>query len=152
LSARRRFIPAVSSATRTLALRKRLGAGRCPIGELISAEPARTAALDEAFLAGCFAKAEEAEIHDHHDLRTGVLAASLAKRVLGYTSLGFPDPRRSPYAPNSGKTAEISQSAQWLSQRWQNPGRGGLKPNRCSTTSDSLTAAARTPLSTVTGR
>jgi hypothetical protein len=36
-----------------------------------------------------------AEIHDYHDLRTGVLASSLAKRAPGYTSLGFPDPRRS---------------------------------------------------------
>ncbi len=35
-----------------------------------------------------------AEIHDYHDQRTGVLAASLAKRSPGYTSLGFPDPRR----------------------------------------------------------
>lgn len=33
-----------------------------------------------------------AEIHDHHDQRTGVLAASLAKRAPGYTSIGFPDP------------------------------------------------------------
>jgi superfamily II DNA or RNA helicase len=36
-----------------------------------------------------------AEVHDYHDLHTGVLAASLAKRAPGYTSLGFPDPRRS---------------------------------------------------------
>ena len=35
-----------------------------------------------------------AEIHDYHDQQTGVLAASLAGRVPGYTSLGFPDPRR----------------------------------------------------------
>ena len=35
-----------------------------------------------------------AEVHDYHDVRTGVLAASLAKRAPGYTSLGFPDPRR----------------------------------------------------------
>jgi hypothetical protein len=37
-----------------------------------------------------------AEIHDYHDHRTGVLAATLAGRVPGYTSLGFPDPRRIP--------------------------------------------------------
>ena len=37
-----------------------------------------------------------AEIHDYHDVLTGVLAASLAKRAPGYTSLGFPDPRRLP--------------------------------------------------------
>jgi superfamily II DNA or RNA helicase len=35
-----------------------------------------------------------AEVHDYHDIATGVLAASLAKRAPGYTSLGFPDPRR----------------------------------------------------------
>jgi superfamily II DNA or RNA helicase len=53
-----------------------------------------------------------AEIHDYHDLRTGVLAASLAKRAPGYTSLGFPDPRRSSYAPSSGMTKEASQPAE----------------------------------------
>jgi superfamily II DNA or RNA helicase len=36
-----------------------------------------------------------AEVHDYHDINTGVLASSLAKRATGYTSLGFPDPRRS---------------------------------------------------------
>ena len=34
-----------------------------------------------------------AEVHDYHDVATGVLASSLAKRAPGYTSLGFPDPR-----------------------------------------------------------
>lgn len=34
------------------------------------------------------------EVHDYHDTATGVLASSLAKRAPGYTSLGFPDPRR----------------------------------------------------------
>jgi len=34
-----------------------------------------------------------AEVHDYHDVREGVLAASLAKRAPGYMSLGFPDPR-----------------------------------------------------------
>ncbi len=34
-----------------------------------------------------------AEVHDYHDAATPVLAASLAKRASGYTSLGFPDPR-----------------------------------------------------------
>jgi superfamily II DNA or RNA helicase len=42
-----------------------------------------------------------AEIHDYHDVRTGVLAASLAKRAPGYTSLGFPDPRRLKPTPSS---------------------------------------------------
>jgi superfamily II DNA or RNA helicase len=37
-----------------------------------------------------------AEIHDYHDHRTGVLAATLAGRAPGYTSLDFPDPRRIP--------------------------------------------------------
>lgn len=35
-----------------------------------------------------------AEVHDYHDIGTGVLASSLAKRAPGYTSLGFPDPRK----------------------------------------------------------
>ena len=34
-----------------------------------------------------------AEVHDYHDIATGVLGSSLAKRAPGYTSLGFPDPR-----------------------------------------------------------
>src|ERR1017187_43528 len=40
-----------------------------------------------------------AEIHDYHDTTTSVLAASLAKRAPGYTSLGFPDPAASPIHP-----------------------------------------------------
>jgi superfamily II DNA or RNA helicase len=32
------------------------------------------------------------EVHDYHDIQTGVLASSLRKRALGYRSLGFPDP------------------------------------------------------------
>jgi superfamily II DNA or RNA helicase len=35
-----------------------------------------------------------AEIHDYHDVRTPVLAASLARRTPGYAHLGIPDPRR----------------------------------------------------------
>jgi superfamily II DNA or RNA helicase len=35
-----------------------------------------------------------AVVHDYHDALTPVLASSLAKRAPGYTSLGFPDPRR----------------------------------------------------------
>ena len=49
-----------------------------------------------------------AEVHDYHDELTGVLASSLAKRAPGYTSLGFPDPRKLPYTPS----AEIAQPAQ----------------------------------------
>jgi superfamily II DNA or RNA helicase len=40
-----------------------------------------------------------AEVHDYHDIDTGVLASSLAKRAPGYTSLGFPDPRKSASRP-----------------------------------------------------
>ncbi len=40
-------------------------------------------------------------MHDYHDELTGVLASSLAKRAPGYTSLGFPDPRKLPYTPSS---------------------------------------------------
>jgi superfamily II DNA or RNA helicase len=35
-----------------------------------------------------------AEVHDDHDVSTGVLASSLAKRAPGYTSLGFADPAK----------------------------------------------------------
>jgi superfamily II DNA or RNA helicase len=42
-----------------------------------------------------------AEVHDYHDVHTGVLAASLAKRAPGYTSLGFPDPRRLALTPSA---------------------------------------------------
>jgi superfamily II DNA or RNA helicase len=49
-----------------------------------------------------------AEVHDYHDELTGVLASSLAKRAPGYTSLGFPDPRKLPYAP-SADTARPAQ-------------------------------------------
>jgi superfamily II DNA or RNA helicase len=46
-----------------------------------------------------------AEIHDYHDQRTPVLAASLAKRAPGYTSLGFPDPRRLPLTPSVSRSS-----------------------------------------------
>ena len=49
-----------------------------------------------------------AEVHDYHDDLTGVLASSLAKRAPGYTSLGFPDPRKLPYTP-SANTARPAQ-------------------------------------------
>ena len=49
-----------------------------------------------------------AEIHDYHDTATGVLAASLAKRAAGYTSLGFPDPRHIPHIPSSRAAGEIA--------------------------------------------
>jgi superfamily II DNA or RNA helicase len=40
-----------------------------------------------------------AEVHDYHDIDTGVLASSLRKRAPGYTSLGFPDPRTMGHQP-----------------------------------------------------
>ncbi|TQM08948.1 DEAD/DEAH box helicase [Pseudonocardia kunmingensis] len=44
-----------------------------------------------------------AEVHDYHDVGTGVLASSLAKRAPGYIGLGFPDPRNlRPVPPPSG--------------------------------------------------
>lgn len=39
------------------------------------------------------------EVHDYHDIDTGVLASSLRKRAAGYTSLGFPDPRTMCHQP-----------------------------------------------------
>ena len=49
-----------------------------------------------------------AEVHDYHDELTGVLAASLAKRAPGYTSLGFPDPRKLPYTPSASTASNPS--------------------------------------------
>jgi superfamily II DNA or RNA helicase len=49
-----------------------------------------------------------AEIHDYHDTATSVLAASLAKRAAGYTSLGYPDPRHIRQAPSSHAAREIT--------------------------------------------
>jgi len=45
------------------------------------------------------------EVHDYHDVQTAVLAASLTKRTPGYTSLGFPDPRRLTPTPSTLDTA-----------------------------------------------
>jgi superfamily II DNA or RNA helicase len=42
-----------------------------------------------------------AEVHDYHDELTSVLASSLAKRAPGYTSLGFPDPRKLSHTPSA---------------------------------------------------
>jgi hypothetical protein len=39
------------------------------------------------------------EVHDYHDIRTGVLASSLRKRTPGYRSLGFPDPSTTRHHP-----------------------------------------------------
>ena len=37
---------------------------------------------------------QTAEVHDYYDIEVPVLAAALNKRASGYTSLGFPDPRK----------------------------------------------------------
>lgn len=50
------------------------------VGRIVRAHPGKTSA----------------EVHDYHDIHTRVLASSLAKRAPGYTSLGCPDPRKSP--------------------------------------------------------
>jgi superfamily II DNA or RNA helicase len=42
-----------------------------------------------------------AEVHDYHDVGTGVLASSLAKRAPGNVGLGFPDPRTLRPVPSS---------------------------------------------------
>jgi superfamily II DNA or RNA helicase len=39
------------------------------------------------------------EVHDYHDISTGVLASSLHKRAPGYRSLGFPDPSTARHHP-----------------------------------------------------
>jgi superfamily II DNA or RNA helicase len=48
----------------------------------------------------------------HHILKggMGVLASSLAKRAPGYTSLGFPDPRKLPFTPSAAATHLIVQT------------------------------------------
>ncbi len=51
---------------------------------------------------------ETAEVHDYHDARAGVLAAMLAGRAPGYTSLGFPDPRR--VTPTTSATSDTVDS------------------------------------------
>src|SRR5580698_1513758 len=48
-----------------------------------------------------------AEVHDYHDIATGVLASSLAKRAPGYTSLGFPDPRRLDLTPSASPSGTM---------------------------------------------
>jgi hypothetical protein len=51
-----------------------------------------------------------AEVHDYHDVKAPVLAASLAKRAPGYTSLGFPDPRHLTPTPSTLGTAAPESS------------------------------------------
>ena len=53
-----------------------------------------------------------AEIHDYHDAATSVLAATLAGRAPGYTSLGFPDPRRITPTPSAQSPANRVNHAQ----------------------------------------
>jgi len=40
-----------------------------------------------------------------------VLASSLAKRAPGYTSLGFPDPRKLPYSPSAAAVPPVVQAS-----------------------------------------
>ncbi|HEX5303946.1 MAG TPA: hypothetical protein VFW50_43820 [Streptosporangiaceae bacterium] len=42
-----------------------------------------------------------AEVHDHLDERTGVLAAMLARRAPGSTGPGFPGPRKLALTPGA---------------------------------------------------
>jgi superfamily II DNA or RNA helicase len=62
---------------------------------------------------------ETAEVHDYHDGATGVLAAALAGRAPGYTSLGFPTPGGSPrhQAPASLTSLERCDDKDILSCR-----------------------------------
>ena len=53
-----------------------------------------------------------AEIHDYHDTATGGLAATLAGRAPGYTSLGFPDPRRITPTPSAQSPVKRANHAQ----------------------------------------
>jgi superfamily II DNA or RNA helicase len=53
-----------------------------------------------------------AEVHDYHDELTGVLASSLAKRAPGYTSLGFPDPRKLAHTPSASTAREAQPEEQ----------------------------------------
>lgn len=45
--------------------------------------------------------------HHYYDIATGVLASSLAKRAPGYTSLGFPDPRRLDLTPSASASGTV---------------------------------------------
>jgi hypothetical protein len=77
------------------------------VGNLIAAplfKPARVVQYAGRILRSCDGKST-AEVHDYHDELTGVLSAALAKCAPGYTSLGFPDPRRLPPTP-SASTAD----------------------------------------------
>lgn len=64
---------------------------------------------------------QTAEVHDYHDSRTGVLAATLAGRATGYTSLGFPDPRRIPPTPSATSDPQVRAI---LADRTRSPRQG----------------------------
>jgi superfamily II DNA or RNA helicase len=51
-----------------------------------------------------------AEIHDYHDQHVPVLAATLAKRAPGYTSLGYPDPRHLPHTPSASRNGNSAST------------------------------------------
>ena len=48
-----------------------------------------------------------AEVHDYHDIDTGVLGVVPAQTRPGYTSLGFPDPSTTPHHPPSLSGGEV---------------------------------------------
>jgi len=83
---------------------------------------------------------------------TAVLAASLAKRAAGYTSLGFPTPpAASPhtqFAAQPGKSLTHSLDNQCAIARKSRL--APLEPNHCSTTRDSHAPRNRQPLPALT--
>jgi hypothetical protein len=62
-----------------------------------------------------------AEVHDYYDELTGVLASSLAKRPPGYTSLGFPDPRRLSYTPSANVATTTRSKSSGSARHWASP-------------------------------
>jgi len=62
-----------------------------------------------------------AEVHDYHDVKTAVLAASLTKRAPGYTSLGFPDPRHLAPTPSTPDRAGPGNPRRPTSQSVEQP-------------------------------
>ena len=48
-------------------------------------------------------------------VRTGVLAAMLANRARGYTSLGFPDPRRTALTPSASMNSYPAKESRAVS-------------------------------------
>lgn len=53
------------------------------------------------------------EVHDYHDIQTGVLASSLRKRAPGYRSLGFPDPSTTQHLPRGLVAGSVGSARMW---------------------------------------